>query len=214
MFCFSSEHSSTTWKWEFIIVFQIYYNCGFFPLFLWPGETGAGKSSLLNLLLGDLADELLPVAHLSSTSVICELRYGPCKRMRAYSRDSSLPVKEEDLSGDSRQILSRYIHQKEDRTSASFEHVRVEILWPCDWLKGGIVIVDSPGVGENEELTDMVKQYIPHASGLIYVINTPNAGGIDSDRVRRGKLATNITILSIVSLLIYVLLHYNCSFKI
>ena len=43
--------------------------------------------------------------------------------------------------------------------------------------------MDSPGVGEDDELTEMVKEYIPRASGFVYVINTPNAGGIDPDRV-------------------------------
>ena len=59
----------------------------------------------------------------------------------------------------------------------------MEVFWPCEWLRGGITIVDSPGVGEDSELTELVKQYLPKASGFIYVINTPNAGGIDPDRV-------------------------------
>ena len=61
---------------------------------------------------------------------------------------------------------------------------QVEIFWPCEWLKGQITIVDSPGVGEDDELTELVKQYVPKASAFIYVINTPNAGGIQPDRVK------------------------------
>ena len=47
----------------------------------------------------------------------------------------------------------------------------------------GIVIVDSPGVGESGIMDDMVKEYLPEAFAFIYVINSVNAGGIQRDRV-------------------------------
>ena len=46
-----------------------------------------------------------------------------------------------------------------------------------------MTLVDCPGIGENEEMTRMVKEYIPKASGFIYIINAANAGGIQPDRV-------------------------------
>ena len=47
----------------------------------------------------------------------------------------------------------------------------------------GIVIVDSPGVGESAIMDDIVKEYLPEAFAFIYVINSLNAGGIQKDRV-------------------------------
>ena len=47
----------------------------------------------------------------------------------------------------------------------------------------GIVIVDSPGVGESAIMDDIVKEYLPEAFAFIYVINSVNAGGIQNDRV-------------------------------
>ena len=47
----------------------------------------------------------------------------------------------------------------------------------------GIVIVDSPGVGESDIMDDIVKTYLPEAFAFIYVINSANAGGIQRDRV-------------------------------
>ena len=67
--------------------------------------------------------------------------------------------------------------------NTDFTYSKVEVYWPCEWLEGGITIVDSPGVGEDQHLTELVKKYIPLASGFIYVINTINAGGLDPDRV-------------------------------
>ena len=49
--------------------------------------------------------------------------------------------------------------------------------------QGGIVIVDSPGIGESREMTEMVKQYLSSAFAFIYVINSSNAGGLQPDRV-------------------------------
>ena len=44
--------------------------------------------------------------------------------------------------------------------------------------------MDSPGVGESQDLTNLVKEYMPKAFGFIYIINATNAGGIQPDRVR------------------------------
>ena len=44
----------------------------------------------------------------------------------------------------------------------------------------GLTIIDSPGVGETDE---MVIQYLPKAFAFIYVINSANAGGVQKDRV-------------------------------
>ena len=45
------------------------------------------------------------------------------------------------------------------------------------------MIVDSPGVGENEVMDKFVVNYMPNASCFIYVINSGNAGGVQEDRV-------------------------------
>lgn len=46
-----------------------------------------------------------------------------------------------------------------------------------------MTIVDSPGIGESEEITNLVMEYMPKAFGFIYVINSTNAGGVQADRV-------------------------------
>ena len=52
-----------------------------------------------------------------------------------------------------------------------------------DFVQGGIVIVDSPGIGESRQMTQMVKDYFATACAFIYVINSGNAGGLQPDRV-------------------------------
>ena len=47
----------------------------------------------------------------------------------------------------------------------------------------GVVIVDSPGIGESELMDEEVGEYLPEAFAFIYVIKTDNAGGVQKDRV-------------------------------
>jgi len=46
------------------------------------------------------------------------------------------------------------------------------------------IIVDTPGIGSNDELTKRLYDYLCKAVAFIYVINSSNAGGVQSDRVK------------------------------
>ena len=50
------------------------------------------------------------------------------------------------------------------------------------------MIVDSPGIGESDVMSEFVLNYLPRAFCFMYVINSYNAGGIQSDRVRTNKI--------------------------
>lgn len=50
-------------------------------------------------------------------------------------------------------------------------------------FQNGVVIIDSPGVGESEIMDEIVREYLPEAFAFIYVINRTNAGGVQKDRV-------------------------------
>ncbi|XP_035689622.1 uncharacterized protein LOC118424923 [Branchiostoma floridae] len=149
------------------------------------GETSSGKSSLLNLILGE---EMLPTSTLSTTSIICELRHGEQRKAKVFTwDDQEIDVPLEDSSSDKKSLekISAYIHQKENRDQEIFPYKRVEIYLPLEFLKGGITIVDSPGVGESEKMDEVVFDYMQEAFAFIYVINSANAGGIQKDRLGR-----------------------------
>ena len=97
------------------------------------GETGAGKSSLLNLLLGS---EVLPHSILSSTSTICQLRNSPQARAEVFTRHGKLEPILFDMESDiaeQREWLQKYVT---DRTDA--EYKCIDIYWPLPMLKVGI----------------------------------------------------------------------------
>ena len=103
------------------------------------GESSAGKSSFLNLLLGE---QLLPSAVLNATSTICEIKYGLERKLVVHYKDGdpqtglptkSIPLNQSDQSSYMDQISS-YVHMKGDREKGS-PFTKVEIFWPHEFLK-------------------------------------------------------------------------------
>ncbi len=106
----------------------------------------------MNLILGE---ELLPYSVLSTTSTICELRYGKQRRIVAHFKDkdpeTGCPTKAFSLvehSGESSeqsylQQISPYVHVKSDREKGSI-YKKIEIFWPHQLLE--VVNTDEIGI--------------------------------------------------------------------
>ena len=105
-----------------------------------PGETSSGKSTLLNLILGE---QLLPYSVLSTTSTICELRYGVTPKLVAHFKDKGsgdtsktvLLDKPSEASEQSYlQQISEFVHLKTNREKGS-DYEKIELFWPHNLLK-------------------------------------------------------------------------------
>ena len=101
------------------------------------GETSAGKSSVINLILGE---DLLPSAHLSTTSTICELKYGETpmicvhfKDEMAHTRDPEKyelsPQPEESYKDQ----IAKFAYSRNDRDMTPYK--KIELFWPHPLLK-------------------------------------------------------------------------------
>ena len=55
------------------------------------------------------------------------------------------------------------------------------------------MIVDSPGVGESDIMDEIVLNYLPNAFAFIYVMNSSNAGGVQTDRVSKLLIISEMT---------------------
>lgn len=139
------------------------------------GETGAGKSSLLNLIMGE---HVLPRQVLSSTSTICQIFNSEQKRA-VVTDENGGKIYLDDVT---EETLSKYVCV--DRSGENTQRYKtVDIYWPVPMLKEHATIVDTPGVGESDEMTTKLLDYLSEAVAFIYVINTTNAGGVQDDRL-------------------------------
>ena len=92
-----------------------------------PGETGAGKSSLLNLIMGE---HVLPRQVLSSTSTICQIFNSEEKRAVVIDENDE-EIHFHDVTA---ATLSKFVSV--DRSGKNTKrYKRVDIYWPLPMLK-------------------------------------------------------------------------------
>ena len=73
------------------------------------------------------------------------------------------------------------------------------------------MFVDSPGIGESEQMTSLVKEYMEQAVGFIYVLNAANAGGVAPDRVSGPLTRLLSQIVHSPSVVATFFWHLNCT---
>jgi GTP-binding protein EngB required for normal cell division len=123
------------------------------------GEFKRGKSTVINALLGV---DLLPTGVVPLTSVVTLLRYS--------DTSGALVVFE---NGDTHAVpldtLPDYVTERGNPKNA--KGVREVIAtFPGEWLKGGIRLVDTPGIGSvHRHNTEATHQYLPQADAVIFV---------------------------------------------
>ncbi|CAG2212767.1 unnamed protein product [Mytilus edulis] len=142
------------------------------------GETSAGKSSFINLLLGK---DILPSQLLSCTTTICRLRNSDTVGIAVTDEDDkkiNIDVNYVD-DKDFRLQLKKYV----SRTSDQENYKYVDISLPLPLLKSHTLIIDTPGIGTSPELNNRLLDFLPNAMAFIYIINSSNAGGLQGDRL-------------------------------
>ncbi|XP_067035404.1 uncharacterized protein [Acropora muricata] len=162
------------------------------------GETSSGKSSLINLIMGE---ELLPYSVLCTTSTICEVKFGRERKIVAHFKDKDpdtgshakvIQLQDPNTTSENQSYLeqiSPYVHVKNDRQKGSL-YKKIELFWPHDLLQKGIVIIGIPDVGESDIMDEIVTEYLPRAFAFIYTINSANAGGVQKHSLQ--KLMENV----------------------
>jgi len=124
------------------------------------GAFKRGKSTLINALLGET---LLPTAVVPLTSVVTILGYG-----------EKLHIEVHFQNGQRRRItqpeLVEYITEKGNPRNR--KGVReVEIAYPSEYLRDGVRIIDTPGVGSvYSHNTEVAYNYLPQVDAAVFVV--------------------------------------------
>lgn len=151
------------------------------------GETSAGKSTLINKILGK---RIFKGKILESTSTICKIRNSD--NIRVITEKVSGEREEQDFTGECDldteegvEMLRDFLEKRTDLTCmSSDENIRcVDIGFPIHFLKANTILVDTPGIGGSGEVTHKLKEYLPNALSFIFVINASSAGGMQEDRL-------------------------------
>ena len=127
------------------------------------GEIKKGKSSFINALLG--IRDLVPVSSNVATSTIYKICYGEKVAYKVFfSKESQKPCIVIDKSE-----LPQY--GTEDGNPANEKQVDfIQVFVPSDFLKGGLVIIDTPGLGglfkQHKRIT---YEYVPKADAVFMV---------------------------------------------
>jgi len=123
------------------------------------GEFKRGKSSLVGALLGDAG--LCPVEVDIATNLVTVVEYGPRERIEVRSAQEPLEVQ--------RDAIADFVTEQGNpgnRRGAEFVHVST----PCERLRSGLVLMDTPGVGGlNAAHSTLTYALLPAAAAAIFV---------------------------------------------
>ncbi|XP_055881229.1 uncharacterized protein LOC106051846 isoform X2 [Biomphalaria glabrata] len=147
------------------------------------GETNGGKSSFLNLLLGE---NILPTDVLHCTYSVCRIMYSEKYSVHLLDYKGDTQVYECRTSEEARELLKDTVAREGvfERQQGSLLK-EVVLMMPSPILKSGVTLVDTPGIGEDDNMDNVTMSFVKstQASAFIYVIKSDTAGGVQEDRL-------------------------------
>jgi GTP-binding protein EngB required for normal cell division len=125
------------------------------------GQFKRGKTSLINALLGA---DILPVAVVPLTSIATVMVYGEALRIKVFFNDGNVAeIKPESLS--------EYVTEKGNPGNVR-DVDEVIVTYPSHYLRGGVRLIDTPGVGSiYQHNTDVAYRYLPKADAVLFLLS-------------------------------------------
>jgi GTPase SAR1 family protein len=146
------------------------------------GQFKRGKSTFINALLGE---KVLPASILPLTSIVTIL---------SYKDKPSCCV--EFLDGSKQNIelhsINRYVTEKENPKN-KLGVSEVHVYYPSEYLKKGIRIIDTPGVGSVfEHNSEVSYKYLPNCDAAIFLMSPdPPFGAYEFEFLKSAKEFVN-----------------------
>jgi len=125
------------------------------------GQFKRGKTTLINALLGE---EILPTAIVPLTSIATILKYGEIQDIKVYFNDGRVI----EIAPES---LPLYVTEKGNPKNKKNVQ-EVIITYPSPYLKDGVRLIDTPGVGSiYQHNTDVAYQYLPKSDAALFILS-------------------------------------------
>ncbi len=124
------------------------------------GQFKRGKSTFINSILGD---KVLPTSVVPLTSIVTLLKYGDKEQIEVIFNDQSTrPI--------TRDELPEYVTEKGNPKNQK-NVKQVEIAFPSQYLKDGVYLIDTPGVGSTfENNTEMTYNFLPKVDAALFLL--------------------------------------------
>ena len=124
------------------------------------GQFKRGKSMLVNSMLGD---SILPVGIVPVTAVVTTIEYGEKAAAVRFSNGIIKEIPFEDMAA--------YIDEQLN-TDNHLSVRQVKIFSPSDFLKDGMTLVDTPGVGSvHQKNTDEAYAFVKESDAVIFMLS-------------------------------------------
>ena len=124
------------------------------------GQFKRGKTTMVNSILGR---KLLPVGIVPITAVVTRILYGPDRSVVYFKNGLAEEVPVEELHG--------YISEQENPDNARGV-AEVELHTEADFLKDGLILVDTPGVGSvHENNSKSAYEFARESDGVIFMLS-------------------------------------------
>lgn len=133
------------------------------------GQFKRGKSTFINALLGA---SLLPSAVVPATAIPTFIAWGPALRISVRYQgsrpaDEICPTAPSEAQEALRQWVTEEGNPENHRGIA-----RVDLRLPADILRGGLVVIDTPGIGSTlQHNTDAALQVLPECDAALFVLS-------------------------------------------
>ncbi|MBR6513672.1 MAG: dynamin family protein [Clostridia bacterium] len=125
------------------------------------GEFRRGKSTVINALLGQ---EIVPSDIVPCSATLNYVKWDVNRGAEIYFKDGSVQsVDVEDLS----KYVTKITKESEEM-SAKVE--KAVVYYPCQFCQNGVQIIDTPGLNDDERMSDISEKVIPTLDAIIMVI--------------------------------------------
>ncbi len=125
------------------------------------GEFKRGKSSVINALIGD---DVLPVGVVPLTAIATILEYGEEPAIRILFQDGT------ETQADVRALWDFATEKGNPNNEKGVSEVHVS--WPSPWLRSGVRLIDTPGIGSVHQHNSAVTYgLLPRADAVLLVLS-------------------------------------------
>jgi len=157
------------------------------------GGFSSGKSTLLNALIGA---PVLPVKVNPCTAILTELVHGETPSVEVRFRDRRPPEHMDPATFlDRYQLRTAEIDRAGAEAADRFGDVdRAVLSWPLPLLHNGVMVLDTPGLDDDEARTERTLASLPEADAVIVVLNaTRFLSDLERRTIRRHLLPLGLT---------------------